>query len=267
MSSDSTKKIIVTALGVCLVCSILVASAFVSLHGRVERNKKLDMLKNILIAGNMYDKHTDVLKIFDEKIQTDIIVLKTGQIVPKSEYSDLLDPEDFNIKKLVKVPQYSEAIPANQDISGIKRKPRDMIVYKVVQDGKIEKIILPIYGKGLWSTMYAFIALDRDLKTIKGITFYEHGETPGLGGEVDNPRWKQLWVDKRAFDDEGNVKIEVIKGHVDETRPDAVYKIDGLTGATLTTRGVDHLVRYWLGENGYGPYLTKLKEEMIHGKI
>lgn len=265
MSSDSTKKIIMVALGVCLACSVMVATAFVSLHDRVDKNKKLDMIKNILIAGNMLQERSDIMDIFNDKIRTDIIDLKSGRTLPESERTDLLAPGRFDIKKLVREPRYSETIPSKQDIPGIRRKPLYMAVYKVFEDGNVEKIILPIYGKGLWSTMYGFIALDRDLKTIKGITFYEHGETPGLGGEVDNPKWKQEWVNKIAFDDQGAVKIEVIKGRVDETKPDAKYKIDGLTGATLTTRGVDNLVRYWLGEDGYGPYLKKLGEELIHG--
>ena len=74
----------------------------------------------------------------------------------------------------------------------IKRKPKYMVIYEVEEGDKIDKYIFPIYGKGLWSTMYGFIALDKDLKTIKGFTFYEHGETPGLGGEVDNPKWKNI---------------------------------------------------------------------------
>ncbi len=133
-----------------------------------------------------------------------------------------------------------------------------MVVYIVVEEGKTSKFILPIYGRGLWSTMYGFMALDRDLKTIRGFTFYEHGETPGLGGEVDNPRWKATWEGKRAFDDEWNLKIQVIKGRVDSSSSEAIYQVDGLSGSTITTRGVNNLVRFWLGEDGYGPFLKKL---------
>jgi Na+-transporting NADH:ubiquinone oxidoreductase subunit C len=139
-----------------------------------------------------------------------------------------------------------------------------MVVYLVKEDNKVDKIVLPVYGKGLWSTMYGFMALDKDLKTVKGFTFYDHAETPGLGGEIDNPRWKNSWKEKQAFDEEGNVKIEVIKGQVDTSRPDAKYQIDGISGATLTARGVDHLVQFWLGDNGYGLLIKSLRED-IHG--
>jgi Na+-transporting NADH:ubiquinone oxidoreductase subunit C len=140
--------------------------------------------------------------------------------------------------------------------------PKQMVVYLVKEGSAIDKIVLSVYGQGLWSTMYGFIALDRDLKTVKGFTFYEHAETPGLGGEIDNPRWKNIWKGKHAFDEDGNLKIEVIKGVVDTSGAGARYQIDGISGATLTARGVDNLVKFWLGNEGYGTFLKRLKEEL-----
>ena len=102
----------------------------------------------------------------------------------------------------------------------------------------------------LWSTLYGFLALDARTFEIQGITFYQHGETPGLGGEIDNPKWKALWPGKRAFDENMNPVIEVVKGQAS-----ADNEVDGLSGATMTSRGVTNLLRFWLGENGYGPYL------------
>jgi Na+-transporting NADH:ubiquinone oxidoreductase subunit C len=96
------------------------------------------------------------------------------------------------------------------------------------------------------------------------VTFYDHAETPGLGGEVDNPRWKDSWKGKQAIDETGKVKIEVLKGVVDTSRPESKYQIDGLSGATLTTRGVDNIVKFWLGDDGYGSLLKRLKED-LHG--
>lgn len=121
-------------------------------------------------------------------------------------------------------------------------------------------MILPIKGYGLWSTLYGFIALEGDLNTVAGIGFYEHAETPGLGGEVDNPLWKAKWEGKKVFDDEGKTALKVIKGPVDSKRAGSEYQIDGLSGATLTSRGVSQLIQFWLGENGFAPFLTKLKE-------
>lgn len=262
MSSDSTKKTVVVALGVCLVCSVLVSSATVSLEPLQSVNKKLDKIENILMAGDISYSSANPEKIYEEKIKPVIIELKTGDILPEEKYNDVLNPEAFDIKKVKEDPAYSESIPGDKDIAGIKTKPKYMIVYEVVdKSNNVEKYIFPIFGKGLWSTLYGFIALDNNLKMVKGFTFYEHGETPGLGGEVDNPKWKALWKGKQAFDDNGNPIIQVIKGKVDPADANAGHEIDGLSGATLTTRGVNNLVNFWLSEEGYGVFLKKLRTE------
>jgi Na+-transporting NADH:ubiquinone oxidoreductase subunit C len=267
MHNDSTKKTIGVAVGICLVCSVLVSTAAVSLQKIQARNKKIDQLKNILIAADLLGKDTNVQKVFEENIKSEIIDLKTGDTVPPEQYNDVLNPANFDIKALSRDPQYSQIIPASEDIAQIKRMPVYMVVYKVEQHGKLQKLILSVYGKGLWSTLYGFLTLGNDLRTIQGITFYEQGETPGLGGEVDNPRWQHIWKGKEAFDKDWDLRIQVIKGVVDKSSPEAKYEVDGLSSSTITTRGVDHLVRFWLGENGYGPYFKKLREEVLDEKV
>ena len=264
MASDSIKKTFGVALGVCLVCSVLVASTVVALKPKQEENKKLDKLKNILVAGDLMEKGKDVEAIYNEKVKPVIVNLETGDIIPESEYDAELDPKTYDIKDIVKKPEYTKPIPPEKDMAKIKVEPKDMLVYLVMDKGEMKSLILPIYGKGLWSTMYGLMALDKDLVHVKGFTFYEHGETPGLGGEVDNPNWKAEWVGKKIFDDNWNLEIQVIKGKVDKEKPDAVYKVDGLSGSTLTTRGVNNLVRFWLGPDGYGKFLEKVREEGLH---
>ncbi len=266
MQTESIKNIITVALGVCLVCSVLVAGAAVSLSSIQNQNKKNEKIKNILIAGGLYQKGVSVEKTYHEKVEAKLVDLETGDLIPDDMQTGLLDIESFDLKKVANDNKYGMRIPAKEDIARIKRRPKYMPVYFVKNGDQIEKIILPIYGKGLWSTLYGFIALDKDMKTIKGITFYEHGETPGLGGEVDNPRWKQIWDGKQAYDDDGAVIIQVIKGRVNPQKPEAIHQVDGLSGATLTTRGVDQMVKYWLGETGYETFLTKLKTEVANGK-
>lgn len=262
MSKDSTKKTLLVALGVCFVASILVATAAVELKPAQEENKKLDLIKNILSAGDLYNEGMDINKIFKEKITAQIIDLQTGEVIPQSQFDDVLNIEKFNVEATASSPKWGKEIPADDDKAGIKRMPKVMAIYKVLNDSsKVEKYILPIYGKGLWSTLYGFIAVDKSFETVEGFTFYQHGETPGLGGEVDNPKWKKLWVGKQIFDETGNLKIQVIKGVVDRSSDAAKYEVDGLSGATLTTRGVNNLVRFWLSKNGYGPFINKLKGE------
>ena len=127
------------------------------------------------------------------------------------------------------------------------------------EQGEIETLILPIHGYGLWSTLYGFMALESDLKTVVGLGFYQHAETPGLGGEVDNPNWKKQWTGKVVYDESGDVDISVIKGGVDSNSPNAEHQVDALAGATLTSRGVENLVRFWLGQDGFGEFLDHLR--------
>ncbi len=264
MASDSIKKTIGVALGVCLICSVFVSFSVVTLKSKQDENKRFEKLKNILIAGNLYEDGKDVESVFNENIKPIIIDLETGSIIPEEKYNAVINTKDFDIKTVIRDAQYSKRIPDDKDMAKIKVMPKEMLIYLVKENDEIKGIILPVYGKGLWSTMYGFIALDKNLKDVRGFTFYEHGETPGLGGEVDNPNWKAEWIGKKIFDDNWDLKIEVIKGKVDREKHDAVYKVDGLSGSTLTTRGVDNLVRFWLGESGYGAFLKKVREEGLN---
>ena len=268
MASESITKTIGVVVAICFVAAIFVSSAAVGLKPIQEENKKIDLLKNILIAGDLYESSsTNVKETFNTKITGEIIDLETGLVIPESNYDDVLNLEEFEIKAVASSAKHGKDINPEKDIASIARMPKQVAVYKVKSGENIDKYIFPIYGKGLWSTMYGFIALDKDLHTIKGFTFYEHGETPGLGGEVDNTKWKSQWVGKQAFDENWNLKIEVLKGLVDPGSDKAKYQIDGLSGSTITTRGVSNLVRFWLGDEGYGPFISKLREEANSEKI
>jgi len=262
VATESIKRTIIVALGVCFVCSVLVSTAAVSLHYTQEENKRLDRIRNIFIADGLPVEGVDLKAAYKNIIVPRMINITTGASVPEAALSRQISIESFDIRAMAGDPEYGKPIPEEKDIAGIKRMPKYMVVYLAMQSGSMEQIILPVYGKGLWSTMYGFIALEKDLRTIHGISFYEHAETPGLGGEIDNPRWKNIWKGKQAFDQNGDLRIEVIKGVVDTSRPKARYQIDGLSGATHTTHGVDALVKFWLGSDGYGPFLKKLMEEL-----
>ena len=117
-----------------------------------------------------------------------------------------------------------------------------------------------MHGKGLWSTMYGYVALERDGSTVRGVTFYEHGETAGLGGEVSNPIWNAKWVGKETTGPEGEILFRVARGAVEPGSPGEEHAVDGLSGATLTSNGVTYLIKYWLGEQGFGPFLERFRE-------
>lgn len=254
MPRDSISHTFVVAGALCVVCSVLVSAAAVGLRPKQEANKILDKRKNIVAVAELEDPNKTIDEIFSERIESKIIDLETGEFVDES----VVDPTEYDQVEASKDPARSIDIPSREDIAGIGRREKYSFVYIVRgDDGSPEQYVLPVNGKGLWSTLYGFMSLDSDGKTIRGLTFYQHGETPGLGGEVDNPDWKAQWPGKKAFGPDGNVMIEVLKGKVVEADPKSQYQVDGLSGATITAKGVSQLVRFWLGENGFGPFLDK----------
>ena len=262
-SNDSIKKTVIVALSLCLVCSVFVAAAAVGLKPIQKANKDLDRKQNILAAAGMLDPSKSVDEIF-ESIETRLVNMETGEFATAAELAAAgIKPETYDQKVASKNPALSVALTSEQDIAGIKRQAKYSSVYLVKSAGVIERIIVPIKGYGLWSTMYGFMALEKDFNTVLGFGFYDHGETPGLGGEVDNPNWKALWQGKRVYNETGEAVLGLVKGSVDSSDPQAKHKVDGLSGATLTSRGVTNLVKYWLGEQGFGPFLAKLRREGV----
>jgi Na+-transporting NADH:ubiquinone oxidoreductase subunit C len=184
--------------------------------------------------------------------------LETGEIV-----SDV-DATSFNQDKADRDPTYIESIPKLSDIAGIKRRAKYQKVYLVKKDGEIDQIVLHIYGKGLWSTMKGFLALDNDAVTVRGFNFYSHAETPGLGGEIDNPKWLSQWPGKKVFNENMEPAVDVVKGSVDPNAANIEHKIDGLSGATLTSVGVENTFRFWMSDMGYGKFLANLRNEVVN---
>ena len=251
MARESVSKTFSVAVVLAAVCSLLVAGAAIGLRPRQEANKVRDRKKNILIVAGLYDAKASVEKSF-EQIEARIVDLATGEYVAK----DKLDPATFDQRAAAKDPKLSVKISPDKDLAGIGSREKYSLVYLVKKDDQLDQVILPIDGKGLWSTLYGFLALSGDLNTVKGITFYEHGETPGLGGEVDNPAWQGQWAGKKIYDKDGRVGLHVGKGTADKSNP---HQVDGLSGATLTANGVTNLVKYWLGEDGFKKLLERLQ--------
>lgn len=254
----STGYIIRFAVSVCLVCALFVAGSAVGLKDRQDANILLDRQKKVLtVAGLMQDgeilTREEIVSIFESSIQQKVIDLKTGEVNLE------IDGSSFDQRAAVGDPDTSFPAPSNR--AKVRRLPNHALVFEVIERGELTALILPIEGYGLWGTLYGYIALAPDARTIIGITFYKHKETPGLGGEVDNPRWKALWSGRLAFDDRWNPAIGVKKGVAGSVEEDP-YNVDGLSGATITSRGVTSLVRFWLGDNGFGPYLANYRAQI-----
>jgi Na+-transporting NADH:ubiquinone oxidoreductase subunit C len=248
---NSIGNVISVALFVCLFCGFFVSAAAVMLRPLQEENRLLFRQVNILRAADLYQPGIDVQAAF-ERIERRFVELATG------EYADM--PADYDPLAAARDPDMSYTLAA--DPAGIRRQVHVSEVYRVYgEDGELERIAVPMHGYGLWSTMYGFLALAADANTVTGISFYDHGETPGLGGEIENPRWQQQWEGRQLFDEDGNVAFQVVKGLVDPDHPQARHRIDGIAGATLTMNGVTNMVRFWAGERGFGPYLERVRRE------
>lgn len=252
---ETVLRTITVAFLVCLVCAVVVSSAAVLLRPVQEKNKLLDRQINILAAAGMYEPGMSGKQVRETfgKIERRFVKLDTGK------YVDM--PESYDMREAATDPALSENLSVENDPASIKRRVEVAEVYLARDaDGNLTRIILPVHGYGLWSTLYGFLALNPDANTVAGLGFYEHAETPGLGGKVDSESWKAKWPGKKLYED-GKVAIQVIKGQVTSNTPNREHKVDGLSGATLTTNGVNNLIRYWVGEEGFGPYLDRMAEK------
>ncbi len=255
LKNDSLEKTIAIALSLCFVCAILVSFAAVALRPLQVANKALDMKKNILDVAGLLNEETDVDEAFAAQIEAKLVNIETG------EYVEGINVAEYDQRKSAKDPSQNIMIPAEQDIASIRKKAKIAKVYLVKQGADIKSIILPVHGYGLWSTMYGFLALAADGQTVQSISFYDHAETPGLGGEIVNPNWRALWQGKKVYDDSGEPSLALIKGIVDSNKPGSEYKVDGLAGATLTSVGVSNMIRYWTSREGFAAYLDKVRKQ------
>jgi Na+-transporting NADH:ubiquinone oxidoreductase subunit C len=257
------QNILIVSLSVCFACSVVVSSTAVMLKPQRIANKEADRYKNILVAAGLLKEGqtqgANVEELF-EKFAIRLVDLEEGRFLSEEEAAAIgIDPATYDQRKASKDPDFSRKLDKSEDIASISRRARYSTVYLLENDaGDVERIVLPVHGYGLWSIMYGFLALEGDMSTVAGITFYEQQETAGLGGEVDNPAWKATWEGKELYED-GEIALRVLKGKIDPNSSNVEHQIDGLSGATLTSRGVDNLVHYWLGDEAFGPVLKTLE--------
>ena len=256
---DSLANTFIVAVAVCLVCSIIVSGIAVALKPQQQANKELDQKQNILRAAGMLEEGSStaadgrsVDELFAE-FQTYVVDLETGELRTD------VDPAAYDPIKAAKDPAMSMALSADQDIATLRRRENTSVVYVKPGPDGLEKIVLPVRGYGLWGTLFGYLALNGDLETISGLGFYAHKETPGLGGEVDNPNWKALWPGVQLLDATGTADVRLVKRRSAQSDPSAAREVDALSGATFTTRGVQNLVNFWMGELGFGPFLNNVR--------
>ncbi|MGO2621819.1 MAG: Na(+)-translocating NADH-quinone reductase subunit C, partial [Psychrobacter sp.] len=253
-------KTIIVALILCLVCSVLVAAAAVGLKPAQVENARLDRNKNILVAAGLFDPASDTNEDVAERFkdfEVEIVDLNKGNYLDDDALKavGIDDRNTYDTSQATKNEALSDDL-GNNDPASIGRKPKYAKVYVKNDDaGDPEMVVLPIQGYGLWGTIYGFLTLEGDMNTIKGISFYEHKETPGLGARIEEPKWRAMWTGIHSYDESGDVATGVATSGSRENW------VDGISGATLTSRGVSNMIQFWLGEQGYKPYLDHVREE------
>lgn len=239
-------KTVGIVVAVCLACSIVVSGAAVGLRTMQQTNAALDKKTNILTAAGLYEAgmtKAAIAEVYEQFVQERYVDLATGGYVEMEA--------GYDMYKAAKDPVLSSRVEGSN--VGFTRRANVASVYVVKNDaGDVSRVVLPVHGSGLWDLMYGFLAVDADGNTIAELIYYQHKETPGLGGEIQNPAWQDLWGGKKLFDG-GDVAIQVKK----QAGRDNPYAVDALSGATLTSNGVQNTLQYWAGENGFGPYLKQ----------
>lgn len=238
-----------------LVCSIIVSTAAVGLRDKQKANAVLDKQSKIVEVAGIEANGKKVPELYAEYIEPRLVDFATGEFV--EEAADGSKAANYDQRKAAKDNATSIKLTAEQDKAKIIRRANTGIVYLVKNGDDVSKVIIPVHGNGLWSMMYAFVAVETDGNTVSGITYYEQGETPGLGGEVENPSWRAQWVGKKLFDENHKPAIKVVKGGAPAG---SEHGVDGLSGATLTGNGVQGTFDFWLGDMGFGPFLAKVRD-------
>ena len=238
MNISSTRYTFIFAIIVCVVSGVLLSAVSEGLRAQRELNEELDVKKNILKAVVLKEplapkmKATEVLKVYESKIE-ELVMDARGNIVEG------------------KTPK---------QLTGKDKDLFPLYIYK--EDGQVIAYAFPIVGQGLWSTLYGYLAVESDATTIRGVTFYKHGETPGLGGEIEKEWFQNNFKGKTIYSvkDRKLTPTVVVKGKAaDIVKGDALsYHVDGITAATITGNGVTDMMARWV--KVYDAYLSKVRK-------
>jgi len=261
-SNDDLVKIIGMAVLVALVSSAAVSLTAVMLRPYQEANraaeqqarmdKMLDTLPGMrdLMMGSGMMMDSGMMGSGVATLETRLVNLDDGS------FARGVDAAEFDLAAALQDPEASIALEPDVDIAGIKRRANQSPVYVLHKNGDLKLVVLPVYGAGYQSTVRAVLAIEPDLVTIAALAIIEQGDTPGFGARIEEPEWLALWPGKKIADETGSIRIELVRGQASTP-----YEVDGISGATRTSTGVTNILRFWLGDKGFGPFLTRLRQE------
>ena len=252
-NKETFGKTVGFVLAVCVVCALLVSFSAVQLKPLQQANKLLDQQTKILEAAGLLEKAgNEIVKTYNESVVARMIDLDSGEFI-EGNVINFDERRNSRDKAL--------SVKPENDLAGINRRSNSAVVYLIKNEaGAIDTVVLPIVGSGLWNLMFGYVGLEADLNTVKSVIYSDHSETPGLGAEVLNPKWKALWPGKKIYNNAGEVKVQLVKGGA---KAGDIHGVDGLSGATLTSNGVTHTLQFWFGKEGYAPFIAKYRAEGV----
>ncbi|MBT8443718.1 MAG: Na(+)-translocating NADH-quinone reductase subunit C [Gammaproteobacteria bacterium] len=257
MNNDSPAKAILVVLGTAFVCSLLVTIAAVQLkpiqraYQDLERNRFIVGISGLATAGWELEDG-DVVDLFQD-LDPLLVDIDAGRI------DGSMNPLTFDQRGAAGDSELGVAIPSELDGASLSRRSRYATVFVVGDRSNPQRIILPMHGQGMWSTLYGYLALEGDMNTIADVTFYEQGETAGIGDKILDPGWQARWKGRQLYGANGVLAFRIGDGVIDDASPAAQHEVDAIAGATVTTNAVTALVRYWFGPHGFGPFLKNLQ--------
>jgi len=255
MTNDSPFKAVFVVVSVALVCSILVSTTRVLLAPPPALTIDIEKARHVLVAARLSSAadalDDDEVRTLFGQLSPVLVDLAAGAAAPSTD--------DYDQRAAAIDPARSIAIPKERDLAGLGRRAAYAPAYLLPPDANGGGIVLPLHGKGMWSTIYGYIGLASDYRTVLGISFYEQAETPGVGDRFLDASWLSAWHGKTAYGPDGAVRLRVTMDHPDEAS--AGYTIDAISGATVTSERIGEIVRFWLGDDGFARYLEALRQQ------
>lgn len=248
LPNESRTKTLVVAFLVSGICALVVSSAAVILEPMQEANRAAERQARLeAMMAAMPGMEEILAETGADTLESVVVDLKNSAITD-------IDPAGFDMRAAATDPETSTRIPPEADIAGLGRRADFAPVHILRSGDELRLIILPISASGYQSTIFANLALKGDFNTVAALSIVEQGETPGLGARIEEPAWQALWPGKKLADEDGEIRLSVVRG-----RADNEFEVDGITGATRTGNAVTEAVHFWLGDYGYGPLLEKLR--------
>ena len=242
---QSNLYVILFAIGLTVVFGGALSLTSVGLKPLQDKQVELDTKKKILGAVMDISQITDpneILSVYDKRVKS-IVVDINGNEVKTDAKGNPAVAEKVNIQKNSKMKKEDRLYPVFMFMS---------------ESNEVQSYIFPTFGSGLWDWISSYIALDQDLNTVKGIAFDHKGETPGLGARITETNVQDRYVGKEIYNDKGElVSITMVKGEGNTVL--SQHQVDGMSGATMTAKGVNAMLESYLG--CYQAFIEKNKSQ------